>query len=97
MKIGIGFYKQQNPVQNPCPVRNAFVPYQAAHWEVGEKYGKYGIFFNKNMGQIWDFLRFSDQNMGHIWEKMINMSIQTIIFYCHLKNRAFYDTDLQHK
>ena len=33
---------------------------QAAHQTLEEKYGKYGILFKQNMGQIWDFLRFSN-------------------------------------
>ena len=33
---------------------------QAAHQTLEEKYGKYGIIFKQNMGQIWDFLRFSN-------------------------------------
>ena len=31
-------------------------PFQAAHQTLEEKYGKYGILFKQNMGQIWDFL-----------------------------------------
>lgn len=29
---------------------------QGNHWQLGKKYGKYGNFFAKNMGGLWDGL-----------------------------------------
>ena len=41
---------------------------QGVNWALTTKYGKYGIFKNKNMTKIWDFGRIYDRNMGQIWD-----------------------------
>ena len=41
---------------------------QAAHQTLEEKYGKYGILFKQNMGQIWDFLT----EIWDIYGKMVS-------------------------